>query len=312
MNLRVYVFSAALLSAGHALAQDAISNEAQELDVASPGEPEIIVQAPTEPHERRIELREMVADVMNEPRKGRTVGTFFEAICPKVMGLPEAETRVIEERIRENADALGANRRNPSKNCNPNVYVIFLRDSFGKPADWMTSENDMIGHLLSYQRQEVLDEHDPVRAWTVQEDRTADGTPLTNSYGQRISGALSYGNSVRQLSRLRTNSQVEISQAAVMFELASAQGKTLQQLADYASMRTFGNARGLKADVTPAADTILTLFRDEEPPEGLTIFDRAFVSKLYSTSRNSLARRYYSNIAGKAFRMEKEERKELP
>ncbi len=303
---------AALLFASSASAQSAQSEQSddqqEQPDTADTSSPEIIVQAPVGSFERRIQLREMVSDIINEPRTGRTVATFFAAICPRVIGLPEAEGRIIEERIRENARTLGANRRNPSKNCEPNVTVVFVPEGHGPPEAWMTEENDMLGHLLSFERYEVLDEQDPVRAWTFNQDRNADGAPLTNAYGQRISGALDFSNPVRQLSRLRTNSTVEISEAAVMIELASAQGKTLKQLADYASMRSFGNTRSLAPDAVPAADTILTLFRDEEPPEGLTTFDRALISKLYSTSRNALARRYYSNIAGRAFEMEKEER----
>ena len=273
---------------------------------------EIVVRAPVGSTERRIQLREMVSDLINEPRKGQTVATYFRAICPRVIGLPEAETRLIEERIRENAETLGANRRDETKNCKPNVTVIFVPASKGPPENWMTYENDMLGHLLSYQRLAVLDEHDPVRAWTFNEERGPDGAPLTNAYGQRVSGALDFSNSLRSVSRLKVNTTVEISEAAVLIELASAQGKTLQQLADYASMRTFGNTRSLAPDAVPAAETILTLFRDDDPPEGLTTFDRALISKLYSTSRRSLARRFYSNIAGRAFEMEKEERAEMP
>lgn len=303
---------AAFLITAPALAQSERNAGAENMPEAEENEPEIVVQAPVGSHERRIQLREMVADIINVPRAGRTVATYFDAICPKVIGLPAAETRVIEERIRENADALGVNRRHPRRNCEPNVTVIFVPASKGPPEAWMTPENDMLRHLLSYQRYEVLDDHDPVRAWTYTEDRNADASRLTDATGQRISGALDFSNSVRLLSRLRTNSTVEITEAAIMIELASANGKTLAQLADYASMRTFGNARSLAPDAVPAAETILTLFRDDDPPEGLTNFDRAMITKLYSTSRNALARRYYSNIAGHVFEAEKEEREAMP
>jgi len=165
----------------------------------------------------------------------------------------------------------------------------------------------MLGHLLSYQRLAVLDESDPVRAWTVNRERSADGAPLPNATGQRVSGALSFTNSLRSVSRLKVNATIEIAEAAVMIELASAQGKTLMQLADYASMRTFGNSRGLSPDASPAAETILTLFRDDDPPDELTNFDRALISKMYSTSRNANARRYYSNIAARALDMEQDD-----
>jgi hypothetical protein len=240
------------------------------------------------------------------------VATYFDAICPRVIGLPEAETRFIEERIAKNADELGVNRRVTRKNCNPNLTVIFVPASKGPPDAWMTDDNDMIRHLLSYQRNEVLNESDPVRAWTVNAVRTADGAPPPNATGQNISGTLNFHNPVRQLSRLRTNERIEITGSVVMIELAAANGKTLGQLADYASMRTFGNTRSLAPNVRPAAETILTLFRDEDAPEELTTFDRALISKMYDTSRNALARRYYSGIATRALNMEQDEREGRP
>lgn len=297
-----------VLWAANGFAQD--TNE-QNSASAEVDDPTIVVEASPTDRERRAELRNMVADIINKPREGRTVATYFKAICPRVIGLPEAETRVIEERIRENAETLGVNRPAADK-CEPNVTVVFVPPSKGPPEAWMTTSNDMLGHLLSYQRNGILNEHDPVRAWTFNEVRSADGAVLPDPNGQRISGPLDFANPVRILSRLRTNSTVEITGAAVMIELTSAMNKTLGQLADYASMRTFGNSRSLSAEAKPAADTILTLFRDKDPPTGLTTFDRAVISKLYDTSRNSLARRYYNNIAGRVFEMEKEENAQNP
>lgn len=295
-----------LAATSPAMAQDG----PQTPTTTTPDEPEIIVEAPLSERERRAELREMVADIVTKPRAGRTVATYFEAICPKVIGVPEAEARVIEERIAENAQSLGANRRTPSKNCKPNLSVIFVPATSGPPKAWLTDKNDMLRHLLSYQRYAVLNDADPVRAWTFNELRTADGTELPNVAGQRLSGSLNFANQLRQVSRFRSDTTVEISSSVIMIELASAVDKTLGQLADYASMRTFGNTRSLDADASPAADTILTLFRSDDAPEALTTFDRALISKMYDTQRNSLANRYYTNIAGRAFEMEKAERNE--
>ncbi|MEM1194600.1 MAG: hypothetical protein AAGH57_00725 [Pseudomonadota bacterium] len=308
MRKAITAVAVGALWASTSLAED---KGTQDSAVLQADDPRIVVEAPRTDRERRAELRNMVTNIINKPREGRTVATYFKAICPRVIGLPEAETRVIEERIRDNAEALGVNHRAAEK-CKPNVTVVFVPPSKGPPEAWLTADNDMLGHLLSYQRSDVLQEEDPVRAWTFNEVRSADGAALPEPNGQRIAGPLDFANPVRLLSRLRTNATVEITGAAVMIELTSAMNKTLGQLADYASMRTFGNSRSLSADAKPAADTILTLFRDEDPPEGLTTFDRAVISKLYDTSRNSLARRYYNNIAGRAFEMEKEENAQNP
>lgn len=307
------LLSLILLSAAPVTAQSA-DTPAQRTDQA---QPEIVVEgqidrAPLTPRERRVQLREMVTDIINIPRAGRTVATYFEGICPRVIGLPEAETRVVETRIAQNAQSLGANRRDVRNNCRPNVTVIFVPASKGPPSAWLTDDNDMLGHLLSYERNSVLSESDPVRAWTYNAARSADGAPLPVALGQPISGAQSFNNQTRFASRLRTNSTIEITGSAIMIELAAANGKTLAQLADYASMRTFGNTRGLRGDAMPTADTILTLFRSDTPPEGLTTFDRALISKMYDTKRTARARRYYSGIANRALELEQEERAARP
>lgn len=304
MRLTHLAYLFAFLCAYPALAQ---TQTVQSPPTAPENDNQIVVEAPRGERERRAELRKMITDVINRPRAGRTVATYFEAICPKVIGLPEAESQVIEKRIARNAQALGANRREPREKCAPNLTVIFVPARNGPPEAWLTDDNDMLGHLLSYQRAAVLNDADPVRAWTTNVLRTADGMELPNNTGQEITGALNTANQLRQVSRLRTNTTVEITGSVVMIELASAIDKTLGQLADYATMRTLGNTRGLGADANPAADTILTLFRDEDPPEALTTFDRALISKMYDTSRNSLANRYYTNIAARAFEMEVEE-----
>ncbi|MBV7266648.1 hypothetical protein [Erythrobacter ani] len=290
--------------AGSAPSEQSVVNDPVPEAQRSESDSAIVVEGPPTVLERRRELRNMVAKVVNEPRPGRTVATYFDAICPQVRGLPEKESRVIEARIRENAETLGANRRNPSRGCTPNVKVIFVPSSKGPADQWVTADNDMLDHLRSYQRTEVLNDPDPARAWTYVADRTADGGEFPKALRQRIDGPLDWSNSLRMVSRLTVASTVEITQAVVMIEMAAAQDKTLGQLADYASMRTFGNTRSIDPETTPAAPTILKLFQDDNPPEELTTFDRALVAKLYSTSRNSPQWRYLSNIADRALTME--------
>ncbi len=265
---------------------------------------EIVVTAPADTPtklERQRELREMVTELVRKPRTGRTVGTFFEAICPKVVGLPDNAARVIKARIAENAARLGANRRNPAKNCNHNVLVEFIPANKGAPADWLTYDSDSLSHLLGYQRLRVLDAKDPVRAWNTTQLRSADGVPIPETAQGKFAQV---SNRLRSASRLRSPTTTEIRSAVVLIELASANGKTLQQLADYATMRALASTGEIDRDAEPAAPTILTLFQEDTAPDGLTIFDQAFITGLYQKSRNTLPKKYYSGIAATAANME--------
>lgn len=294
-------FAAALLS----VQTTAVPN-AQETAQTDP-QSDIIVTAPKDAPtklERQKELRDMVTDIFRKPREGRTVGTFFEAICPNIVGLPDNAAKVIKARIEENAARLGANRRDPSTPCVPNVLVKFIPPDKGAPKEWLTYDSDELDHLLSYQRMWVLNEEGPVRAWNKIQIRSADGIPIPErSYG-RFQQAQ---NRLRSTSRLRNPTTTEIRSAVVLIELVSANGKTLQQLADYATMRALASTGEIDTESALAADTILTLFQDGDAPEGLTTFDQAVITGLYQKSRNTQAKKYYSGIAATAVAMELDE-----
>ncbi len=298
-----------LISAGF-LAATPASYDAQEAaqpttdqseTIAAADQVTIVVEAPATKLERQRELKKMVTEIFRMPRRCRTAGTFFEAICPKIVGLPDDAAKVIKARIEENAARLGANRRDPSAPCIHNVLVEFVPPEKGEPVDWLTYDSNELSHLLSYQRIWVLEEEDPVRAWNTIQIRSADGIPIPERSYSRFQQAQ---NRLRSTSRLRNPTTTEIRSAAVLIELVSANGKTLQQLADYATMRALASTGEIDADSIPAAQTILTLFQDDAAPEGLTIFDEALISGLYSKSRNAPPKRYYSSIAATAANME--------
>jgi hypothetical protein len=92
-----------------------------------------------------------------------------------------------------------------------------------------------------------------------------------------------------------------------MIELPQAIGKSLVQLADYASMRTFGNSRAISPDTAPAARTILTLFQAEDAPAELTTFDQPMLSTLYETSPTATKSLLFGNVARRVTRMEQAE-----
>jgi len=66
----------------------------------------------------------------------------------------------------------------------------------------------------------------------------------------------------------------------VLFDRTGVRGKTVIQLADYATMRGFARTRPAEGDA--AIDTILALFDEGAvPPGGLTDFDKAYLRSLY-------------------------------
>ena len=268
----------------------------------------IVVTAPPTPLERQKELRKLVRAIMREPRSGRTIGTFFDPVCPKVFGLPDAVAEVMQERIRANVETLDANRRNSSADCKHNLSVVFVPPSEGSAHTWFDGESEHLHHLKSYERAWVVEEDGPVRAWTYDLMRSADGHVLADGTGEGSSGTqFQNRNRISFASRLQSPITMEIAGAVVMIELASVDGRTIEQLADYATMRGIANLGGIGPNAAPVAPTILTLFQDdaEDAPGELTTFDRAFLSKLYGASRNTTERQYYSKIAAQAAQEER-------
>jgi hypothetical protein len=166
-------------------------------------------------------------------------------------------------------------------------------------------ESPQLAHLASYQRERVLAESGPVRAWNRVVVRDFNGEPLM------LATARAFGDQARNpdivfldpYSATDPITTTEITAAAVLIAREAADGLTLGQLADYATMRTLLGTGAPDGD-TPAP-TILTLFADPQAPAGLTNFDRALVRELYDASRNAKPRRVFNDIARAAVAAER-------
>jgi len=286
------------------------------LSIAAPGAaqeaparttPEIIVRpSPTEV-ERHRELREFTRAVIRPPRLNQPVAKFAFPVCVTVLGLAPDDAAVIAERIRANAEALGVGAdRKPD--CTPTVRVAFMAPAAGPPESWLTAESPQLAHLVSYQRERVLAEAGPVRAWNRIVVRNAEGQPLHYADPQAVlDRGVALPPLLEPLSVTDPVVSTEITGAAVMIEREAAHGFTLGQLADYATMRALLGTGAVEAG-TPVR-TILTLFNDDSPPAELTDYDRALVRELYDASRNAKPRRVYNDIARAAVAAERAEKR---
>jgi hypothetical protein len=254
--------------------------------------PTIIVRPPPTEAERKAELRDFTREVIRPPRMRQPLAKFFYPVCVEVRGLAPEDGEVIAERIRENADALGvgANRK---PDCVPTVRVAFMAPAAGPAERWLDADSPQLAHLVSYQRERVLTESGPVRAWNKVAVRDADGRAFRPQFGdQRRFPTFSLFEPLSTTDPIVTT---EIIAAAVLISRDAADGMTLGQLADYATVRTLLGT-GAPEGTVPAP-TILTLFSDPAPPAGLTDFDRALVRELYDASRNAKPRRVFNDIA---------------
>ena len=249
--------------------------------------------------ERRRELREFARQILRPPRMRQPVARFFYPVCPQVLGLAIEDAEAIAERIRQNARTLGVGAISDSE-CTPSIKVAFLSSAAGPPQNWLSEGSSLLASLSARERALVLAETGPVRAWNRVEVRDFYGRP-------RVFGQITLIDP-QPKSRNDPIVTTEITGAAVLIARDSAEGFTLAQLADYATMRTLVGTGALPSDRPVPARTILTLFQDIDPPAELTSFDRALVAELYNAAQNSSARRVYNDIAASAVQAEADPR----
>jgi len=255
------------------------------------GDP-IIVRPPATGAERHEELRDFTRKVIRPPRMHHPVAKFLYPVCVTVLGLAPGDAAVIAERIRENAEMLGVGA-NRASDCVPTVRVAFMAPAAGPATGWLTAQSPQLAHLASYQRERVLAESGPVRAWNKVVVRDINGRAIEPQIGDQL--RFPTFAEVEQFSTTDPIVTTEITAAAVLIARDAADGFTLGQLADYATMRTLLGTGAPEGD--PPAPTILTLFDDPQAPAGLTDFDRALVRGLYDASRNAKPRRVFNAIA---------------
>jgi len=268
------------LSAAPAAAQDAAAPD------NTPEGPTIIVRPPLTEDARKQELREFTKQILRPPRIRHPVAKFFFPICPQVLGLGADEAEAIAERIRENARALGVGASTDPA-CHPTVKVAFMAPSAGPSDRWLTAESAQLAHLAVYERERVLSESGPVRAWNRIVVRDFNGEPIEV-------GTMIFSEPYSRTDPIVTT---EITGAAVLIAREAAEGFTLAQLADYITLRTLIGTGAPASDEGVPAPTILTLFHAPDPPAEMTSFDRTLVAELYNASRNSSPRRVYNDIA---------------
>ena len=287
-----------------ALASPAAAQDAPAAVEPTP-KPQIIVRPPPTEAERHKQLRDFTREVVRPPKLRQPIAKFAFPVCVDVRGLVPEDTTVIAERIRENADALGVGA-DRAPDCVPTVRVAFMAPAAGPANAWLTPESPQLAHLASYQRERVLAERGPVRAWNKVAVRDAAGKAIRPQLGDQL--RFPTFTEIEPLSNSDPIVTTEITGAAVLIAREAAHGFTLGQLADYVTMRALIDTGAAEGDVpTP---TILTLFDDTTPPAGLTDYDKALVRELYNASRNAKPRRVFNDIARAATEAERSDRRD--
>lgn len=251
----------------------------------APPSQDVIVEGVRQKHQRE-QIRQFIKALTDVPSFGQ-IGKFHAPVCPAVMGLPEAQNRMVADRMKRVAEASGIRTGDPG--CQPNVFLIASIDKNSTIDALYRSFPNFFGEMRGKEVRQLIASKQPSVAWQVKGLLSADGTTLKRSSmrGPYINEGTNSG------SRVRAGTMPEFVASMVVIERDALTGLSVTQVADFAAMRAFADTDPLKA-AGGGAPTILTILDkadDQMVPLSLTHWDLGYLKSLYATS-NALYANY--------------------
>ncbi|MDZ4307918.1 hypothetical protein [Allopontixanthobacter sp.] len=255
---------------------------AQERSAADPVQSqEIIVEGDRASEEKAV--RQLAGDITRRPPIDKPVSRFYDPFCLHIIGLKSDYAIAIGDRIKDNARAAGAPVA--AENCTPNALLIFTKNGRSTVEELREEEPWLFTNLLDYEYRRIIDGDIAAHAWQTTELRGVDGKKLEY---QIINGREVAVNNQYQTGRLNAPNRLDMVGAVVLIDVAYLPGKTLHQLADYASLRLLASVDELPPEKAGSLDTILNLFvAPENAPDELTRFDRGYLRAVYGLRPNA-------------------------
>ena len=215
---------------------------------------------------------------MNSAIRHEPMARFQDKLCPGVMGLEADAASLMIDRLRDNAQLLGLGLTKDDGTCRPNFIVAFVENGAENLQQIADHNGWAFQDMSPSERRKLLSEEGPVRVWTITQMRTRDGIPIPRSVSLFDPPQV---NTWMAHSKIYLAIREDITRVVVLFDREGVKGKTLLQLADYATMRGLARTRPVDGEGHPM-DTILALFDPSgSPPAKLTEFDRAYLAAVY-------------------------------
>lgn len=255
----------------------------------------ILVTRKADPTPEQDEVRRQVrsiaqsGNVYSEP-----LARFHASMCPGVLGLPLDVAELLVDRLRHNAERLGLSMAEGGK-CRPNFVVGFVGSGKADLEKLLEKKGSLLSQIPLAERRALLRESGPVHAFAITMQRTRDGMPIL---GDQSYGLMPTINTQSANSLFLLPTRVDIEMSVVLIDVLEIDGMTVNQLADYATMRGLAQTRPINGNA--AYGTILNLFDPDasHSPE-LTPFDFAYLQAIYSRPANIAAAAKFGTVQGK-------------
>ncbi|WP_234003094.1 hypothetical protein [Erythrobacter sp. SAORIC-644] len=265
----------------------ALSAQDDDTNHSEAPENQIVVTGERE-KEAQQRVNEMTKAITRRPKIDKPIARQYGDICVGVFGMSADYANGIIGQVEENARALGI--RVSPEGCRVNTLIAFVRDGHAELEDLRKSAPWLFESLLDYEYKRILRGSGGAFAWHSTKVKEVDGKEMA---------MMSFGNPPRDVvvsdpftaSNISQQIRVDMIGSVVLIEKSLVPGKTIRQLADYISMRSFASVDDMASDGPDTTSTILSLFTSNGPAaEGMTDFDWSYLEALYklpSTAQGS-------------------------
>ena len=271
----------------------------QEHPTGDAGLPHVTIRAS---QELRHQVDDFVTAVVTRPPARESLMRWNSPVCPLVAGLKSDQGEYILARISQAARA--AHAPLAGRHCQANLFVMVTAQPRQILKDWFAHGARLDTRHGIESVHSFLESPQPVRVWynavtgcngAAPNAASTSPAELSSTLGGHVESGGAVGSAVPgtglgpvacddSLDTHLTLGEVQsISAALVVADVNKLNHVSLEQLADYASLVGLMNIRS-DADAG-SAPTILRLFHDPKPPDGLTAWDKALLYSVYNTSQ---------------------------
>ena len=290
MNIRAAALAATgivLAASQPLLAQDVAPSPVEPAQTADEDR-EILVTSDREKQEKAVNT--LARQVTGRLPFDKPIARFQKPLCLAIGGVNRAYVDTFAARIIDNAGK--AEVPMATGDCKANALVIFTSNTRDELKTARKKNRWIFGNLAPSALDRMFKSRDPAFAWRATEVLGTNGMPVQYDDQQ-----VPQNRTIEMAGRLKTPTMLGVTAAIVVIDREAAQGKTAQQLADYASLRLLAPTTELTEVAPGAPGTIMTLFLDPaNAPEGLTDFDVAFLRGVYKIAGNVPASNLYGEV----------------
>ena len=253
----------------------------------------ITVQAQRDKAKLEREVNKFVSSTIVPPsRSDESLWRWKDNVCPLVAGLNKEQGEFVLARLSEIAKTAGAPLG--SETCKPNLYVIVTPDPELLLKRWWRRDVDLFDGEAGPAVKRFLETPRPIRVWYSASTVGADGQFFIGLLDATSERAKPTGQPTwvrvppEAATRLKLTATRNISSVIVVVDSTKISNINFGQLTAYIGLVGLAqiNFEKQPGDVP----TILRLFEssgESRPPE-MTVWDRALLRALYSTSQTSV------------------------